>query len=142
MVQTSLVESHYHTIIPKRFLSSAYHIQPNYCIVYSIFLVKYLSNTGTLKRKISRELSEVKGIFNDTYAFFSAFLYKSLCYWYSFELPQLVEAIQMSTNNVQFYKEVAKITWAVRFLDHVLTGTCEVIRSNKLIITCNVSKKY
>ena len=34
---------------------------------------------------------------------FSVFLYKIICCWYSFELPQLVKAIQMSTNNIQSY---------------------------------------
>ena len=32
-------------------------------------------------------------------------LYKNICCWYSFELPRQVEAIQMSTNNIRFYKE-------------------------------------
>ena len=45
--------------------------------------------------------------------YFSDFLHKSICCWYSFELPQLVEAIQMSTNNICFYKEVDKSTLAV-----------------------------
>ena len=46
-------------------------------------------------------------VFNDAYAIsFSDFLDKSICCWYSFELPQLVEAIQTSTHNICFYKEV------------------------------------
>ena len=44
--------------------------------------------------------------------YFSDFLYKSICCWYLFELPQL-EAIQMSTNNIGFYKEADKSTLAV-----------------------------
>ena len=36
-----------------------------------------------------------------------------MCCWYSFELPRLVEAIQMSTNKVCFYIEVDKNTLAV-----------------------------
>ena len=41
-------------------------------------------------------------VFKHAYAilFFSNFLCKSVCFWYSFELPRLVEAIQMSTNNM------------------------------------------
>ena len=39
---------------------------------------------------------------------FSSTLYKSICCGYSFELPQLVEAIQMSTHNIWFYKENQK----------------------------------
>ena len=42
--------------------------------------------------------------------FVSDFLYKNVCYWYSFELPRLVEAIQMSNNNICFYKEADKST--------------------------------
>ena len=45
--------------------------------------------------------------------YFSDFLYKSICCLYSFELPQLVEAIQMSTNNICFYKDIDKSILAV-----------------------------
>ena len=39
-------------------------------------------------------------------------LYKSICYGYSFELPQQVEAIQMSTHNICFYKDnQEQIVW-------------------------------
>ena len=55
----------------------------------------------------------MRSIFNDAYAIsFSDFHYKSICCEYSFELPQLVEAIQMSTHNICFYKEVDKSTLA------------------------------
>ena len=48
---------------------------------------------------------------NDTYAmfscvFFSDFLYKSICFWYSFELHRQVDAIQMGTQNILLYKPV------------------------------------
>ena len=43
--------------------------------------------------------------------YFSDFLYKGICCCYSFELPRLVEAFQMGTNNICFYKEVD--TWSV-----------------------------
>ena len=33
---------------------------------------------------------------------------KNICCWYSFELPRLVEAIQMSTNNICCYKDSQK----------------------------------
>ena len=55
----------------------------------------------------------MRDVFNDTYIYCSDFLYKSICCWYSFELPQLAEAIQMSTNNICFYKELDKSTLAV-----------------------------
>ena len=43
----------------------------------------------------------MKSIFDDAYVIlFSDFLYKSICYGYLFELPQLVEAIQTSTHNM------------------------------------------
>ena len=45
--------------------------------------------------------------------YFSDFLYKSICCWYSSELPRLVEAIQMSTNNICFHNGVDKNTLAV-----------------------------
>ena len=38
---------------------------------------------------------------------------KNLCNWYFFKLSQLVEAIQMSTHSICFYKEVDKCTQAV-----------------------------
>ena len=47
----------------------------------------------------------MKRVFNDAYAIlFSDLLFESICCGYSFELPQLVEAIQMSTHNIYFYK--------------------------------------
>ena len=39
---------------------------------------------------------------------FSEFLSKSICRGYSFELHQQVNAIQMSSHNIFFYKEVDK----------------------------------
>ena len=51
---------------------------------------------------------------NDAFAIlFSDFLYKNICCGYSFELPRLVEAIQMSSHNICFYKEVDKSTQTV-----------------------------
>ena len=56
----------------------------------------------------------MRSVFNDAYAIlFSDFLYKSICCGYSFELPRLVGAIQTSTDNIYFYKEVDKSTLAV-----------------------------
>ena len=53
-------------------------------------------------------------ILNDAFAIlFSDFLYKNICCWYSFELPQLVEAIQMSSHNICLYKEEDKSTLTV-----------------------------
>ena len=56
----------------------------------------------------------MKNVFNDAYErmryYFLIFLYKSISSWYLFELPQLVEAIQTSTHNIQVYKEVDKST--------------------------------
>ena len=49
------------------------------------------------------------------YLFVSVFmyLYKSICCGYSSELPRLVEAIQMSTHNICFYKKVDTNTLAL-----------------------------
>ena len=44
--------------------------------------------------------------------FFSDFLYKGICCVYSFKLHRQVDAIQMSTHNICFYKEVKKSTLA------------------------------
>ena len=61
-------------------------------------------------------------------------LYKNIYCWYSFELPGLVEAIQMSTNSICCYKEVDKSTLDcnlhTKLLDSALLGACAVIRSN------------
>ena len=40
--------------------------------------------------------------------FFSDFLSKSICYWYSFEMHLQVDAIQMGTHNICLYKEADK----------------------------------
>ena len=46
----------------------------------------------------------MKGVFYDTYALlFSDFLYKTICCGNSFELSRLVDAIQMSTQNMFLY---------------------------------------
>ena len=41
--------------------------------------------------------------------YFYLLLYKNICCGYSFELPQQVEAIQMSTHNICFYKKNHKM---------------------------------
>ena len=51
---------------------------------------------------------------NDAFAIlFSDFLYENTCCGYSFELPRLVEAIQMSSHNICLYKEVDKSTLTI-----------------------------
>ena len=37
---------------------------------------------------------------------FSDLLYKSICFWYSFELHRQVDAIQMGTQNIFLYKQI------------------------------------
>ena len=65
--------------------------------------------------------------------YFSDFLYKSICCWYSFEL--LVEAIQMCTNNKCFYKEMdnGHNLKTTKLLDCELIGACAVIRENTVL---------
>ena len=43
-----------------------------------------------------------------TVVYFYFLLYKNICCLYSFELPRLVEAIQISNNNICFHKENQK----------------------------------
>ena len=51
----------------------------------------------------------MSSVLNDAFAIlFSDFLYQNICCGYSFELPRLVEAIQMSSHNICFYKELDK----------------------------------
>ena len=47
----------------------------------------------------------MRSLFNDIHAilFLNSFI-KAYVVWYSFELPHLVEAIQMSINNICFLK--------------------------------------
>ena len=53
----------------------------------------------------------MSSVLNGAFAIlFSDFLYKNICCGYSFELPRLVEAIQMSYHNMFIYKEVDKST--------------------------------
>ena len=55
----------------------------------------------------------MRSILNDAFAIlFSNFPIRT-CYGYSFELPRLVKAIQMSSHNICFYKEVDKSTLTV-----------------------------
>ena len=42
------------------------------------------------------------------FVFFADFLYRSICFGYSFELHRQVDAIQMDTHNICLYKEVDK----------------------------------
>ena len=44
---------------------------------------------------------------------FSDFLHKNIGCWYSFEMHQQVDTIQMGTHNLFLYKEVDKNTLAV-----------------------------
>ena len=55
----------------------------------------------------------MRSVFNDAYAMLFS-VYRIICCGYSFELPRLVEAIQMSTHNIcLFHKEVDKSTLVV-----------------------------
>ena len=69
----------------------------------------------------------MRSVLNDAFAIFLIFFiktyvvgtcgymlfYKNICCGYSFKLPQLVEAVQMSSSNICFYKEVDKSTLTV-----------------------------
>ena len=67
--------------------------------------------------------------------FFSDFLYKGICCWYSFELHRQVDAIQMRTHNICLYKKVNKKYTGcnlktTEFHECALIGVCAIIRSN------------
>ena len=56
----------------------------------------------------------MRSVLNDAFAIlFSDFLFKNICCGYSFELPGLFKAIQTSSHNIRFYKEVDKSTLTV-----------------------------
>ena len=60
----------------------------------------------------------MRSVLNDAFAIlFSDCPYKNICCGHSFELPRLVEAIQMSSHNICFYKELYKSTLTVRLLN-------------------------
>ena len=64
---------------------------------------------------------------------FSYYLYNSICCGYPFELHQQLDAIQMDTHSICFYKEVDKkyIGYNLKtmeLLDCALIGLCAVIR--------------
>ena len=71
-------------------------------------VVRYVS-TYTKSTLIKRS---AKDLCNDAYAIFCVFSYgflcKSICYGYSSELHRQVDAIQMGTHNICFYKEEDK----------------------------------
>ena len=96
-----------------------YRIRPNYRTVrldFSRLLKNLQLNIHLIRAHLEERSAEdfMVSVFNDAYVIlFSDFLYKSICCGYSFELPRLVEAIQMSTDNIYFYKEVDKSTLAV-----------------------------
>ena len=92
----------------------------------------YLPTKDTLQKR-----SEID-LFHDVYAIFSDFLYKGICCGDSFELHRQVDAIQMSTHNICFYKEVKqKYTGCnlktTEFHKCALLGVCAVIRSNTVL---------
>ena len=91
-----------------------YRIRPNCCTVclgFSKLLGKrgkicmHLYKVYTLKKGRYEE-DFMRSIFYDSNAifFFLIFFIKAYRVWYSSEFPQLVEEIQMRTNNIRFYK--------------------------------------
>ena len=71
--------------------------------------------------------------------FFSDFLYKGICYRYSFELHRNFDAIQMSTHNICLYKEIDKKYTGcnlktMALLECALIGVCAVIRLNTVLL--------
>ena len=112
----------------------SYHVQPNYYSMrvgfsrlLELLVVKY--------RKIRRKFHWVAYIMMLMKYFFPDFIYKSICFGYSFELPQLVEAIQVSMHNICIYKEVDKSTVCN------LLQECQILSLwAYIIMVCMVSK--
>ena len=72
-------------------------------------VVKYVPTytKGIKKKKDQRRTSNDAYVMFFCVCFFSSdFLYKSICFWYSFELHRQVDAIQMCTQNIFLYKQV------------------------------------
>ena len=67
--------------------------------------------------------------------YFSYFLYKSLSCWYSFfELPRLVEVIQIGTNNICVIKKKIHCNLkTTKSIDCTLIRVCAVIGSNTVL---------
>ena len=83
------------------------------CLGFSKLLEKTCSKMSLIrvhfKKKKDQQRTSCKDyLMIDMWYFFSDYLYKSLCCWYSFELPLLV-----STHNICSYKEVDKSTQAI-----------------------------
>ena len=91
---------------------SCYHIRPNYRTVRLGF--SNLQDTLICGQiciyllRIHYKKDQKRTYLMMTMRFFSDFLYKGICCGYSFELHQLVDAIQMSTHNICLCKEVKK----------------------------------
>ena len=113
---------------------STYRIQSNYRTVrsdISKLLNKLVININQIRALFKERSAEdlMRSILNDVFAIlFSDFLYKSICWvvvvcvcvggggggrGYSFELPRLVEASQMSYHTICFNKKVDKSTLTV-----------------------------
>ena len=76
-------------------------------LILIVLFIKYLIlpnyRTCSYKRTVKQLV-----VFRLQPVYFYLLLYKNICCWYSFELPRQVEAIQMNTNNIYFYKESQK----------------------------------
>ena len=77
--------------------SNGQHSEICTCILFiCLFTIFDLITAHTLISTQSNYLV----VFKLQLVYFYFLLHKSICFWYSFELPQQVEAIQMSTNNI------------------------------------------
>ena len=103
-----------------------YYIQPNYhtvCLGFSKLLRKLVVKYVSTYLKYAIKIRSANDLSSGAYAMFwhlcvcvcvcfSDFLYESICYGYSFEFHQQVDAIQMGTHNICIYEEVdKKVHW-------------------------------
>ena len=70
---------------------------------------------------------------------YSDLLYKRMCCGYSFGVHRQIDAIQLGTHKICFYKEIDKQCTGyhlkiTELLECALIGVCAVIRLNKVVI--------
>ena len=99
-------------------------------------LVKYAFNKGILKERLAEHFVRELLMMLKQYLFLIVFIKAYVLD--SFELPRLVEAIQISTHNICFYikkgiyKYISCNLKITKLLDCALIVVCAVIRSNRV----------
>ena len=135
-------------------ISGNYRIIPNYRTVrlglsklLRKLVVKYVS-TSRVHIKIDWRMTYLKMLIRCLIFFLlTDFLYKSICCGYPFELHRQVDAIQIGTHNICFYKNINKKYTGCNLTetglhDCALIGVCAVIRSNTVLYSALKVSRY